>query len=188
MPSLGEQVLFCKLIRDNILSHFNPARASDLEYVLELRCFKGLLSDVDIKVCYIGRSRVAHRTGYILQEWASMSADEIRAEIVTHVKGKDSVGLPHTCVGVPVGFESMTKDDLKRYFGALRYVPLSIWLSRFRGLRVLEALSGRVPSSHILRRHSFKVGHSASDDVRAPFLTLPLPCSSSPFLALGLSF
>ena len=51
MPSLGEQVLFCKLIRDNILSHFNPARESDLEYVLELRCFKGLLSDVDIKEC-----------------------------------------------------------------------------------------------------------------------------------------
>ena len=48
-PSLGERVLFCKLIRDGILKHFNPRKLSDLRYVLELRCFKGLLSDEDLK-------------------------------------------------------------------------------------------------------------------------------------------
>jgi len=180
--SLGEEVIFCKLIRDNILSHFNPARASDLEYVLELRCYKGLLSDEDLRSCF--ERLWARGTGYILQEWDSMSADEIRAEIVTHVKGKDSVGLPHTCVGVPVGFESMTKDDLKRYFGALRYVPLSIWLSRFRGLRVLEELSGRVPS-HILYRHSFKVSRPRTTCGHPFSLFLALPRPSSPFVSLS---
>ena len=47
-PSLGERVLFCKLIRDGILRHFDPRKLSDLRYVLELRCYKGLLSDEDL--------------------------------------------------------------------------------------------------------------------------------------------
>ena len=50
--SLGEDVLFCKLIRDGILKHFNPYKLSDLQCVLELRCFKGLISDEDLKECY----------------------------------------------------------------------------------------------------------------------------------------
>ena len=39
----------CELIRDGILKHFNPWKLSDLQYVLELRCFKGLVSDEDLK-------------------------------------------------------------------------------------------------------------------------------------------
>ena len=48
-PSLGERVLFCELIRDGTLKHFSPNKLTDLRYVLELRCFKGLLSDEDLK-------------------------------------------------------------------------------------------------------------------------------------------
>lgn len=51
--SLGEQVLFCKLIRDGILQHFNPWKLSDLQCVLEMRSYKGLLSDTDLKEVYV---------------------------------------------------------------------------------------------------------------------------------------
>ena len=39
--SLGEDVLFCELIRDGILKHFNPWKLSDLQYVLELALLQG---------------------------------------------------------------------------------------------------------------------------------------------------
>ncbi len=52
---LGERVLYCKLIRDKILRHFDPRKLNDLQYVLELRCFKGLLSDQDLKEVYFER-------------------------------------------------------------------------------------------------------------------------------------
>ena len=48
----GEKVLYTKLIRDGILAHLNPYNLSDLQKVLELRCFKGLLDDVDLKECF----------------------------------------------------------------------------------------------------------------------------------------
>ena len=54
--SLGEDVLLCELIRDGILKHFNPWKLSDLQYVLELRCFKGLVSDEDLKEMYFKRA------------------------------------------------------------------------------------------------------------------------------------
>ena len=54
--SLGEKVLLCELIRDGILKHFNPCKLSDLQYVLELRCFKGLVSDEDLKEMYFKRA------------------------------------------------------------------------------------------------------------------------------------
>jgi hypothetical protein len=52
---LGEDVIFCKLIRDGILRHLNPWKLSDLQRVLEMRCFEGLLSDEDLKEVYFQR-------------------------------------------------------------------------------------------------------------------------------------
>ena len=45
VTSVGEDVIFCKLIRDGALRHLNPWKLSDLQRVLEMRCFEGLLSD-----------------------------------------------------------------------------------------------------------------------------------------------
>ena len=53
--SLGEDVIFCKLIRDGALRHLNPWKLSDLQCVLEMRCFEGLLSDEDLKEVYFQR-------------------------------------------------------------------------------------------------------------------------------------
>jgi hypothetical protein len=55
MATLGEQVIFCKLIRDGALRHLNPWKLSDLQCVLEMRCFEGLLSDEDLKEVYFQR-------------------------------------------------------------------------------------------------------------------------------------
>ncbi len=38
---VGEGVIFCKLIRDGALRHLNPWKLSDLQCVLEMRCFEG---------------------------------------------------------------------------------------------------------------------------------------------------
>ena len=46
---MGEDVIFCKLIRDGALRHLKPWKLSDLQRVLEMRCFEGLLSDEDLK-------------------------------------------------------------------------------------------------------------------------------------------
>ena len=53
--SVGEDVIFCKLIRDGALRHLNPWKLSDLQRVLEMRCFEGLLSDEDLKEVYFQR-------------------------------------------------------------------------------------------------------------------------------------
>ena len=155
-PSLGEQVLFCELIRDAILQHFNPWKLSDLQYVLEMRCFKGLLPDMDLRHCFQRVWSMPQAT-FLLMDWTSMSADAIRERVSAAVNRQRSVGLPHTAIGDPVGFETMTKLELGQFYGALRYTPTPVFLNGIRGARImrtvrrLTAASERLPS-----RESFK--------------------------------
>ena len=76
--SLGEDVLFCELIRDGILKHFNPWKLSDLQYVLELRCFKGLVSDEDLKEMYFKRAWGAREWEFELANWRELSVGEMQ--------------------------------------------------------------------------------------------------------------
>ena len=149
-PSLGEQVLFCKLIRDNILQHFNPWKLSDLRYVLELRCFKGLLEVDDLRNCFRrvwftgGHNGSTDQpcSGFLLEAWSAMSTEEIKAVVEHAVNRQRSVGLPHTTIGSPLDFETMTKEELKRFYGALRYIPTPVFLNAVRGARVRRQLAG----------------------------------------------
>jgi hypothetical protein len=79
--SLGEDVIFCKLIRDGILRHLNPWKLSDLQCVLEMRCFKGLLSDEDLKEVYFQRMWGFKEREFVLAGWQELSVEDIKDEI-----------------------------------------------------------------------------------------------------------
>jgi hypothetical protein len=82
--SLGEDVIFCKLIRDGVLRHLNPWKLSDLQCVLEMRCFEGLLSDKDLKEVYFQRMWGFKEEEFLLAGWREMS--------VRGREGQDTVG------------------------------------------------------------------------------------------------
>lgn len=144
-PSPGEQVLHCELIRDNILGHLNPWKLHDLQCVLELRCFKGVLSDADLRHCFRRIWSIAPAT-FLLEDWPSMTADEIRGLVSAAVSRQRGVGLPHTAIGEPIGFQTMTKVELGRFYGALRYTPTPVFLNGVRGARTLGTV-GRLTAA-----------------------------------------
>jgi hypothetical protein len=78
--SLGEDVIFCKLIRDGALRHLNPWKLSDLQCVLEMRCFEGLLSDEDLKEVYFQRMWGFKEEDFVLAGWREMSVEDMKEE------------------------------------------------------------------------------------------------------------
>ena len=120
--SLGEQVLFCKLIRDGILKHFNPCKLSDLQYVLELRCFKGLVSDEDLKEMYFKRAWGFREWMFPLATWQELSVEEIQERVREALPW----GVP-----LPPGMADVssldTKESIMREYGALAYVPIDVY-------------------------------------------------------------
>ena len=123
--SLGEDVLFCELIRDGILKHFNPCKLSDLQYVLELRCFKGLVSDEDLKEMYFKRAWGVREWEFPLATWQELSVEEIQERV--------REALPQG-VPLPPGMADVssldTKESIMREYGALAYVPGDVYLQR----------------------------------------------------------
>ena len=71
--SLGEEVLNNRLIRDGILQHLNPYKLSDLQTVLRLREFYGLLPDIDLKECYFEKAWGFRKDEFELADWREMS-------------------------------------------------------------------------------------------------------------------
>ena len=87
--SLGEDVIFCKLIRDGILRHLNPWKLSDLQCVLEMRCFKGLLSDEDLKEVYFQRMWGFQEEDFLLARWRETSfLGYMKGKILSALKGR----------------------------------------------------------------------------------------------------
>ena len=132
---MGEDALFCKLIRDGILKHFNPRKLSDLQYVLELRCFKGLVSDEDLKEMYFKRAWGVREWEFELATWQELSVEEIQERV--------REALPQ---GVPpppsmADVSSLdTKESIMREYGALAYVPGDVYLNAVRGAHVLRTI------------------------------------------------
>ena len=140
-PSLGERVLFCKLIRDGILKHFNPFELRDLRYVLELRCFKGLLSDEDLRECYFEGAWGYRSRHFLLDNWREMSVEEMQDAICQSVR----YGPPFRSVfGTESYVRSLrTRDDILRKYGLLRFVPWEVWATAAAGAVVLRELRDR---------------------------------------------
>ena len=134
--SLGEDVLFCKLIRDGILKHFNPWKLSDLQYVLELRCFKGLVSDEDLKEMYFKRAWGFREWMFPLATWQELSVEEIQ-ERVQDALPQGVPPPPHDMADV---LSLDTKESIMREYGALAYVPSAVYRNAVRGAHVLRTI------------------------------------------------
>ncbi len=129
---LGERVLFCKLIRDTVLQHFNPWKLNDLRYVLEMRCFKGLLSDTDLKEVYFEKMWGFGEGDFVPAKWREMSVDEARQILAPWQAGRSHA----------VG--SLSKEDIMRqYENVLESVPEAVFWSAARGALVLRELKLR---------------------------------------------
>ena len=140
-PSLGERVLFCKLIRDGILRHFDPLKLTDLRYVLELRCFKGLLSDEDLRECYFEGAWGYRGDDFLLDNWREMSVKEMQDAIRGGVRLYPSL---RRVFGTESHVRSLrTRDDILRKYGLLRFVPWHAWSTAAGGAVVLRELRNR---------------------------------------------
>ena len=116
-------MLFCKLIRDGILKHFAPRKTTDLRYVLELRCFKGLLSDEDLRECYFERMWGYRADDFVPGNWREMSVEEMQDAIFEGIRWRIlALKYPERYIR-----SLRTRDDILRKFGSLRYVPVEVW-------------------------------------------------------------
>ncbi len=136
--SLGEDVIFCKLIRDGILKHLNPWKLSDLQCVLEMRCFKGLLSDKDLKEVYFQRMWGFKEEDFVLARWLEMSVEDMKKTI--------GWALEHRLKLTPGMREHLmalrTKEEIMREYGMLAYVPGGVACTAMCGVWALRQVRG----------------------------------------------
>ncbi len=135
---MGEDVIFCKLIRDGILKHLNPWKLSDLQCVLEMRCFKGLLSDKDLKEVYFQRMWGFKEEDFVLARWLEMSVEDMKKTI--------GWALEHRLKLTPGMREHLmalrTKEEIMREYGMLAYVPGEIANNAMCGVWALRQVRG----------------------------------------------
>jgi ankyrin repeat protein len=137
--SVGEDVIFCKLIRDGILRHLNPWKPSDLHCVLEMRCFKGLLSDEDLKEVYFQRMwGFKDEWGFVLAGWLELSVQDMKWRIQS--------ALEHPLNRTPGMREHLmaleTKEEIMREYGMLAYVPRDIAYNAMCSVLLLRQVRG----------------------------------------------
>ena len=161
--SVGEDVIFCKLIRDGVLRHLNPWKLSDLQCVLEMRCFKGLLSDEDLKEVYFQRMWGFKERDFVPVKWREMS--------VWNMKDRIERALKQVLERIPGMKKQLrtleTKEEIMRVYGMLAYVPgeiadnamCGVWaLRRVRGVGS-ENLDGLgVKEKNLCLRHACSAG------------------------------
>jgi ankyrin repeat protein len=117
--SVGEDVIFCKLIRDGVLRHLNPWKLSDLQCVLEMRCFEGLLSDEDLKEVYFQRMWGFKEEDFRLAGWREMSVEKMKERIRLALRDvlNRTPGMREHLMALG------TKEEIMREYGMLVYVP-----------------------------------------------------------------
>jgi ankyrin repeat protein len=132
--SLGEDVIFCKLIRDGALRHLNPWKLSDLQCVLEMRCFEGLLSDEDLKEVYFQRMWGFKEEAFRLAGWQEMSVESMKKRIRWTLEDRlrRTPGMEEHLMAL------RTKDEIMREYGMLAYVPGRIADSAMCGVWALR--------------------------------------------------
>jgi hypothetical protein len=138
--SVGEDVIFCKLIRDGALRHLNPWKLSDLQCVLEMRCFKGLLSDEDLKEVYFQRMWGFKERDFVLAGWREMSVEEMKEAVCeAHPVIDGGYAFPPSKVSMNT---LKTKEDILRAYPELTYVPAEVYMTAVGGLYVLDFFPG----------------------------------------------
>ena len=136
--SLGEDVIFCKLIRDGALRHLNPWKLSDLQRVLEMRCFEGLLSDEDLKEVYFQRMWGFEEEEFVLAGWREMSVEVLKRKIrwALEERLERTPGMEGQLMALG------TKEEIMREYGALAYVPPGIAKNAMCGVWALRRVRG----------------------------------------------
>ena len=148
---VGEGVIFCKLIRDGTLRHLNPWKLSDLQCVLEMRCFEGLLSDEDLKEVYFQRMWGFEEREFVLAGWREMSVGNMKDKIRWSLRDvlECTPGMRNHLMALG------TKEEIMREYGMLAYVPRKIAKNTMWGACCLlytspsprDGLLSRMPSS-----------------------------------------
>jgi hypothetical protein len=136
---LGEQVIFNKLIRDIVLKNLNPHKLSDLQYVLELRCFKGLLSDVDLKEVFFQKMAGYAEKDFLLGNWRQLTLEQMKQRVLDVTLGPGP-GHPQNDVLRRRIRSLRTREAVMRAFGALEYVPWQVYSQTCLGTEVLKSL------------------------------------------------
>jgi hypothetical protein len=136
--SLGEDVIFCKLIRDGVLRHLNPWKLGDLQRVLEMRCFEGLLSDKDLKEVYFQRMwGFKGKWDFRLAGWREMSVEDMKDEIRSSWNWRVLELTP----GMEEHLMSLgTREEIMREYGMLAYVPREIANNAMCGVWALRQI------------------------------------------------
>ena len=136
--SLGEDVIFCKLIRDGALRHFRPWKLSDLQRVLEMRCFEGLLSDEDLKEVYFQRMWGFEEEDFWLAGWREMSVRDMKDKIGSELRDvlECTPGMREHLMAL------RTKEEIMREYGMLAYVPGEIANNAMCGVWALRQVRG----------------------------------------------
>jgi len=135
---LGEDVIFCKLIRDGILRHLNPWKLSDLQRVLEMRCFEGLLSDEDLKEVYFQRMWGFKERDFLLAGWREMWVEDMKGKIWEAL-----VNRMELTAGIKDRLMALgTKEEIMREYGMLAYVPGEIANNAMCGVWALRQVRG----------------------------------------------
>jgi hypothetical protein len=139
---LGEDVIFCKLIRDGALRHLNPWKLSDLQCVLEMRCFEGLLSDEDLKEVYFQRMWGFEESEFVLAGWREMSVEDMKKRIGWALEDR-MIRIFESYPGMKKHLMALgTKEEIMREYGMLAYVPGRIADSAMCGVWALRRVRG----------------------------------------------
>jgi ankyrin repeat protein len=152
----------------------NPWKLSDLQCVLEMRCFEGLLSDEDLKEVYFQRMwGFKGKWDFVLAGWQEMPVEDFFYDYCHHsgMKTKIRWALEDRQELIPGMEEHLmalgTKEEIMREYGMLAYVPEEIaknavwgaWaLRRVRGVGV-ENLGGlELEEREKCLRHACRAG------------------------------
>jgi hypothetical protein len=142
--SVGEDVIFCKLIRDGVLRHLNPWKLSDLQCVLEMRCFEGLLSDADLKEVYFQRMWGFKEREFVLAGWREMSVRDMKEQIRRARRARlESTYNFYYLPGIEEHLMALrTTEEIMREYGMLAYVPWEIADNAMCGVWALRQVGG----------------------------------------------
>ena len=114
----------------------NPWKLSDLQCVLEMRCFEGLLSDEDLKEVYFQRMWGFHEWAFVLAGW--MSVEDMKDEILSALEDRMELipGMEEKLMALG------TEEEIMREYGMLAYVPREIADNAMCGVWALRRVRG----------------------------------------------
>jgi hypothetical protein len=114
----------------------NPFKLRDLQCVLEMRCFSGLLSDEDLIECYFKRAWGFSDSEFVLVNWREMSAPDLRNEVQqAYASVADPIGGNSLSV-----VESDSVEEVVKKHRHLIYIPREVFLCAVGGAGVLRAI------------------------------------------------